>query len=233
MRSFKKKYWKNYYENGKIVNTTNFQKNVGRTKKGVPITDELWGKTIKYIKSLLSINSSTDIIELCCGNGQVIGKLSSKCKTAIGVDFSDKLLKQMENQFGGKVKPIKSDVLDISFENESFDVVIIYFSIQHFNEKETIVLVEHALSWLRQGGRLFIGDIPNELKKWEYLDKPSYRENYITRVLNDTPMIGNWFQPEFFNSLVAYFKNITVRIIDQPSYQINSDYRYDVLIEKK
>lgn len=232
MNEFEKQHWKKYYEDKNIVGTNDLQKNVGRTRDGLPISNKTWERTMKDIEELLSINKSLDIIELCCGNGQVIGNLASKCKSAIGVDYSNELLKQMNYHFKGNVKSIHSDVFEVSFKNDSIDIVIIYFSIQHFKEKETIELVNRSLKWLRKGGKIFIGDIPSELKKWEYINETAYKRDYIMRILNNEPMIGQWYQPNFFNALSSYFTNISVKIIKQPSYHINSSYRFDVLIEK-
>lgn len=226
------KYWKEVYAKTEIVGTNDLQKNVGRTVSGISVTKDIWGKTVSDIIELLAINKTMDVVELCCGNGQVIGNIADKCNKGIGVDYSDILLKQMEVNFKNRVLPIYSDVLNIAFDKETLDIVIIYFSIQHFNEKETLQLVDRSLSWLKKGGKLFIGDIPNELKKWEYMRLSSHRKDYLSRVLKGTPMIGNWFQPEFFLAMSSYFDSITIKILEQPKYQINSAYRFDVLIKK-
>lgn len=233
MNQPEKQYWKKYYEDEKNVCSNDLQKNIGRTKGGVSISNELWNKTINDIENLLSINESLEVVELCCGNGQIIGNIAPKCKRAIGVDYSNSLLMQMSDRFNGLVKSLHSDVMEVSFDKESIDVVIIYFALQHFGEKETIQIVNKSLNWLRKGGKLFIGDIPNELKKWKYINQPEYRKDYLLRVLNDKPMIGHWYQPEFFSALSSYFSDISVKIIEQPNYHINSSYRFDVLIEKK
>lgn len=233
MSDSERAYWKKHYRDDSVVGGGDPQRNVGRTRGGMPVADEVWKRTLNDIKELLSIDKSVEVVELCCGNGEVIGNLAAECKHATGVDYSRKLLRQMESKFGSLVEPIYADVLEVEFKPESTDVIIIYFSIQHFDERETVRLVERCLKWLRKGGKLFIGDIPNDLKKWEYIDKPAYRRDYIERVVKGTPMIGNWFQPQFFEALSSYFDDITVEVIEQPSYHINSSYRFDVLIGRK
>ncbi len=232
MKGSQRKYWKEYYNSNDLVGSDDLQKNIGRSKGGVSISPELWERTLQDIENLLCIDDSMVVLELCCGNGQIIGNLSSRCKRAIGVDFSNILLEQLTAQYQNKVEVIHADIMQINFVSELFDVVLIYFSIQHFNEKETIQIINNALMWLKNGGKLYIGDVPDELKKWEYINKPEYKKDYLKRVLEDTPMIGFWYQQEFFNSLSAFFKNISVRILEQPHYHINSSYRFDVLIEK-
>jgi len=227
-------YWKNYFNNPDNIGNDNFQQNVGRTKNGVPVSNTIWKDTIDYlIKKLHPNKEDSKILELCCGNGQIIGNLAPECKIAVGVDYSEELLNQLKHQFGESVKTINSDVLTVNFDPEFFDIIIVYFAIQHFKEKETIQLIHNALPWLKKGGKIYIGDIPNELKKWEYLNKPEYKKDFIKRILNENPKIGNWFQPKFFLALSDFFEGISVKILKQPSSQINSQYRFDVLISKK
>jgi len=227
----KKAYWYNYYNNYSIVGNQDLQKNVGRTKNGQSIKSSVWKQTVNYIKEIAVLNEEDVLLELCCGNGQIIGYLADYCKSAIGVDFSNQLLKQLNNNFP-KVTTLNKDVLELEFEPEKFNSIIFYFSIQHFTERESLLIIKKAIDWLKVGGTLLIGDIPNELKKWDYINKPQYQKDYLQRVLANEPMIGNWFNPGFFRALTSIFTNIESTLKPQPSYQINSAYRYDVLIKK-
>lgn len=225
-------FWKNYYNDSNRVKNKNPQINVGRTNKSIPIDNSTWERTILDIKKVLGLNGTQDVLELCCGNGTVIGELSQSCRTSIGVDFSSELIRQLNEKYKNEVTTLLSDVKEVSFYENSLDVVIIYFSIQHFSEKETLELIGKSLRWLRKGGLIFIGDVPDELKKWEYIDLPKYRKDFFTRMLNDEPMIGNWFQSNFFKAMESFYLNIKVDVINQPDYQINSSYRFDVIIKK-
>ena len=82
-------FWEKYYMNDLVVGNENPQKNIGRTKSGSPITDEAWKQSIQYIKSEIGLKITDDILEVCCGNGMVIGELSKYCNSAKGIDFSE------------------------------------------------------------------------------------------------------------------------------------------------
>lgn len=227
------KYWKQFYNSKRLVGSSDFQKNVGRTKNGKVISKKLWDKTLLDMKNLIAIEEGrSEILELCCGNGQIIGRLASKCKSAVGVDFSDILLKQLRENFGDNIKTISGDIRGVKFENNSFDIIILYFSLQYFNEKEVIELIAASKFWLRKNGKLYIGDIPDMRRKWDYINLPKDRKNYIKRVLDAEPLIGNWFHPDFFNAISNSIHDISVEIIEQPDYHINSDYRFDVLVTR-
>ncbi|RSK40519.1 class I SAM-dependent methyltransferase [Mangrovimonas spongiae] len=227
-------YWKNYYNDKKVVNRNrDLQINVSRTRGGLKVGDVVWMKTVNYIIELLSINQDSSVLELCCGNGLIIGEIAKKCKLALGVDYSEILLNQlMENFDSENLEIINSDIKDYKISKNKFDAIIIYFSLQHFNEKESYELISKCLKSLKVNGKILLGDIPDLDKKWAYIDKPTYQVDYFKRIQEDKPMIGYWYQKDFFKAMNSCFPKTSFIILKQPDYQINSDYRFDVLIEK-
>lgn len=225
-------YWYDYYNNPSLTSNCNHQVNIGRTRNGRPVSNETWQRTLTYIKDLLNIHEGySDLLELCCGNGQIIGNLAQNCGSSLGVDYSKPLLDQLKIAFPN-IQSICANILDIHFPVEKFDAIILYFSIQHFDERESLVLIDRTISWLKPKGKILIGDIPNELKKWEYLKDPEHQKDYMERLINKQPKIGNWFNPGYFLAMSSYIPGVSVRYIEQPPYQINSSYRFDVVIEK-
>jgi ubiquinone/menaquinone biosynthesis C-methylase UbiE len=225
-------YWHKYFSNPNIVNNHNSQLNVGRTKNGIPIPRETWEKTLRYIKKQIGVQKGlSDVLELCCGNGQIIGNLSLDCASAIGIDYSKPLLDQLKKSFP-EVKTIHNDILNVHFYKEQFHSIIFYFSIQHFDERDALIILQRAVTWLKPKGKILIGDIPNELKKWEYINKPEYQKDYMIRLIDKRPMIGYWFNPHFFQAISTIIPDISVTCMEQPKYQINASYRFDVIIEK-
>jgi SAM-dependent methyltransferase len=223
-------YWENYY-NTDVVNTNNNQTNVGRTKNGNPISDEKWELTINHIKSQIELKETDDIIEFCCGNGMVLGELSKICKSAFGIDYSEKLLEQLDNNYSD-VKYDWSDVTKYDLKDTIYDKMIMYFSAQHFDERELIELIKKMLNNLKEDGIILIGDVPDESKKWDYINTPEYKTDYFRRIVNKNPMIGNWYSKEWFLSLNHFLLDTEVVVVEQPEFMINSDWRFDVLIKK-
>lgn len=227
-------YWSKYYSEKSRVDTGDLQRNVGRTKGGVPIQNDVWERTLADISDKLNIdsNSNKSVLEICCGNGQIIGNLNTNSKKLVGVDFSIELLDQLNIKYGGRVRTVLANALDIDDSITGFDVIIIYFAIQHFDEESTVKLLLDSFNRLNPSGILYIGDIPDERRKWKYIKAAEHRINYIERVLTHNPMIGHWYAPEFFCAIGNYLQT-EFEIIEQPSYQINSEYRFDFLIKKK
>ena len=202
---------------------------VGRTHYGVSVTEEQWERTIEYIAGLTSLKERDALIELCCGNALLLGPLAKQCSRATGVDFSRVLLKQAHELFPNVFATIHGDVLDVELPENSADVVLIYFAIQHFDQKNAVHLIEKAIKLLKPGGRLLVGDVPDARKLWQYLNKPEYRKDYIQRILECRPMIGTWFDREFFEAIGEYLRDVDVKILQQPEFLINSNVRFDVL----
>ena len=96
-------FWEKYYMMDLVVGNENPQKNIGRTKSGSPITGEVWKQSIQYIKSQIGLKITDDILEVCCGNGMVIGELSKYCNSAKGIDFSEKLINQLNQNSGFQI----------------------------------------------------------------------------------------------------------------------------------
>jgi ubiquinone/menaquinone biosynthesis C-methylase UbiE len=225
-------YWKVYWNDEGNVCTGDPQKDVCRTFNEVTVSKKQWDYTVDYIAKLTKLNKDDALVELCCGNALLLGPLSKRCNQGVGVDFSQQLISQAGELFPGEFKTICSDVLSVELPANSTDVVLVYFSIQHFDQKNAISLIEKAITLLKPGGRLLVGDIPDKRKLWQYLNKIEYRIDYIQRILASRPMIGTWFEYEFFEAIGEYLGNVDVRVIQQPDVLINSAIRYDVLYTK-
>lgn len=238
MESSKKnedEFWMHYYNDDKIVNRGDeLHLNISRTRNGKIVTDEIWMQTINHMITILGINSRTVLLELCCGNGLVLGELAAICNKAYGVDYSKILLEQFKRNYNLKnTQLICSDVKEFVIEKDKYDIIIIYFSLQHFNERESFLLIKKCIDSISSKGKIFIGDVPDLEKKWKYINKDDYHKDYFERLVNYMPKIGNWFQKEYFLAMNSCFEEASFQILEQPDYQINSDYRFDVLITKK
>lgn len=228
-------YWEKNFNDKKVVGQSNdLQINIARTKEGKPISKEDWHTTLGYIAGSLDITKQSRVLELCCGNGVIIGNISDQCKEAIGVDYSEELLNQLQNSFKNKnLSVVSSNVLDFKIKESAFDAIILYFSLQHFNERDSYLLIEKCIKGLKPKGKILIGDIPDLDKKWHYVNQPNYHIDYFNRVLNNTPKIGYWYQKDFFMAMNSCFPNVSFKILEQPKYQINAGHCFDVLIQKK
>jgi cyclopropane fatty-acyl-phospholipid synthase-like methyltransferase len=225
-------YWKTYYQDQRVVGGQDLQRNVGRTHAGESITVEVWMRTVNYIAGVVDLAPEHEILEVCCGNGLLVGNLAPACRHAAGVDFSPALLAQLKESFSDTVTVYEADVLNFEWRGGALDAIIVYFALQHFSERDAVKLIARCSSWLKCGGKLFVGDVPDARKQWEYIAAPAHRRDYIQRLLAGTPKIGTWYHPEFFDAVSHYIGGLKTEVRVQPEYQINSSYRFDVVMTK-
>jgi ubiquinone/menaquinone biosynthesis C-methylase UbiE len=227
-----KDFWIEYWNKDAMINTENLQQQVGRTKNKIALDANLWNDTLKEIIESLQLSDSDEVLDLCAGNGLISTPLSKICRHVTAVDFSAKLLSEIDTKEYKNITTIESDLRLLQFEEESVSKAIIYFAMQYFTEGEAVVLLKSIHRWLKPGGLLYIGDVPDADKIFDYFNTAERQNNYFESLVNNKPILGVWFKKLFFEKAALYagFKGCV--IIEQPDYQLNSHYRYDVLLKK-
>lgn len=225
-------YWQKHWESNSGFTSKNPHVKVGRTTFGIPILPENWELTLRFLKQKLRLSKEKNILDLCCGNGLISIEFAKYVQNVYSIDYSKVLIKELEAHKIFNIHSKCADVNLLNFKRDNFDNIIIYFAIQHFSKKETIQLLKKAKSWLKKGGQIYIGDIPDEEKIWQFFNQKKYRSAYFTALENSKPVIGNWFSKHFFLYLGEYLDFKNVEIIRQKKYMINQHYRFDILITK-
>ena len=229
-------YWEKYW-NSILVNTDE-QSQVGRTIKKRPISNDVFEKTVDWVAKKMQINKESIILDLCCGNGVWTVRFAKQVKHIIAVDFSEPLLNALKTELiKQKITNVDIKLEDVSAIKEAGYTycthIFWYFSIQHFSEKETIILFETAHNILRnmKGGIFYIGDIPDREKLWDFACTKGYAKMYFDSLKNNSPSIGSWFIKNDLIKLAEYAGFSRSEIIEQPSWQFNSKYRFDMKLE--
>ena len=226
--SFWKKHWKYNY----LFASENPQIRVARTVFGVPISEKNWKLTLDFLTMKLKLTKKKEILDLCCGNGLVSIPFAKRVKTVYAIDYSNVLIKELQSYRIPNIHAKCADANSLILKKNSFDIIILYFAIQHFNKKETIILLRKCKDWLKEGGQLYIGDIADEEKIWDFFNKKKYRAKYFEAFENSRPIIGNWFSKAFFSHLSEYLGFQNIEIVEQKKFMINYHYRFDVIMTK-
>jgi len=96
-----------------------------------------WDFVLDYIKNL---DENIITADLGCGNGRHLIPLSKKSKLAYGIDFSEELLKIVEDKLNKKniknVKLLKSNLEKIKLKDNTFDSIIFIASLHNIKGKE-------------------------------------------------------------------------------------------------
>lgn len=134
-----------------------------------------------------------DILEVACGAGQGLGYLAKKAKKVVGGDVDKNILKHAETHYKGrdKIELRLFDAHKLPFENDSFDVVIIYEAIYYLKHPEKFF--QETQRVLRKGGILIVSTVN---KDWSDFNKSPFSYKYYS-------------VPELFSFLKDHnFKNI-------------------------
>jgi ubiquinone/menaquinone biosynthesis C-methylase UbiE len=217
-------FWNKYAKNSKEKDS---HSQVLRTLNKKPIDSDLWGFTLDTIDASIEPNAKDTLLELCCGNGMISKHFSSKVDSIVSVDVSKDLIEKIDTKKYNNIDAFDADIRDLSFKNSSFDKVIIYAGIQYLTRQESIELLEKIFFWLKDGGILFIGDIPDSQKKWNFYNTPEREAVYFENAKKGIDIVGTWFDMQFFSKLTDFIGFSQSSHIVQNPELIYSSFRYD------
>jgi len=132
-----------------------------KSEEGYDMYAEFYDKQGSYLSSfeseklwmILKNLKGKKILDLGCGTGRLIPILSGEI---IGADVSEKMLAIAKKRFP-KIKFLKEDALNLSFEDESFDAVVCAFLIVHI--KDPAKLFEEVYRVIKPGGVFVLTNI--------------------------------------------------------------------------
>lgn len=222
-------FWNTYTKNSKEQDE---HSQVLRTLNKEPISDDIWKFTLTTIEKAIEPKKDDDLLELCCGNGLISRHLSSKVKNITSIDISIELINTINTNQYPNIKVKDSDIRCLSYEDKSFDKIIIYAGIQYLTHSETIKLFEQIYAWLKPGGIFFLGDIPDKKKLWEFYNTLEREAVYFNNAKEEIDVVGTWFEKDFFKKLSNFIGFSTAEVIEQDKKLIYSNFRYDFKLTK-
>lgn len=222
-------YWTNFWQqHGDASREQPDQHRVLRTLNKRPIDADTWQATSKYVLERLDLNESHDVLDLAGGNGLFANEIQHVAHSVTVVDVADSLLPQSSC----KVKTICSDMRQVEFSQCSFDRILLYAAVQYLTLPETTRLMEKMYRWLKPNGILFIGDIPDAGKRWQFFDSASRRQAYFNGLAAGEPIVGTWFCRDWLSRLGDNCGFQDTAVMDQPENQIYAWFRFDFRGEK-
>lgn len=225
-------YWTNFWvEHGESSSEQNPQSRVFRTLNKKPITEENWKETLEFISEKMALESNHRMLDLCGGNGLIAKALAEQCQDVVVVDISDGLLKAIGERTPN-VKAIQGDMREVSFDDQSFDRVLCYAALQYLTLPESVDLFKRIYGWLKPGGKLFLGDIPDAGRQWEFFNSAERRSAYFGKLAAGEQIVGTWFDKTWLTHLAEHTGFVGSEITDQPENQIYSWFRFDMACQK-
>lgn len=228
-----KEYWPEFWKkHGKASVNENQHLQVLRTQNKMPIEEECWQRTLDFVLEQIDPQATDDILDLCCGNGLISSEISKKCRSVQSVDIAPELVEKIDIGEHPNITPIVGDIRTVELPLNSFDKVVIYAAIQYLTLGETVAWFEKMIRIIRDGGILYIGDIPDRARLWSFFNSPERESIHFECVKNEEAIVGTWFEQDWLCKLACHAGFKHAEIVPQPDYMIYTGYRYDMKVFK-
>lgn len=128
--------------------------------EGVPGLD----KVIAAIVAATDAQPGMSAVDLGCGSGQVSIPLAERGVQVTGVDVSPQMVQRLNERVAGtevaqSVSGVVGAIEDFSLPQGSVDLVVSNYALHHLRDRDKEAVVRAAVTWLRPGGKLVVGDM--------------------------------------------------------------------------
>jgi natural product biosynthesis luciferase-like monooxygenase protein/amino acid adenylation domain-containing protein/non-ribosomal peptide synthase protein (TIGR01720 family) len=213
------------------------------TSKPIPINEmQVWRDvTVENVKAL----QPRIILEIGVGSGLLMYPLLDSVDKYVGLDISNEIIQRHKDYLQHKSNKVKlyqlaADRIDEVCPEQFFDCIIINSVCQYFPSiKYFENVIAKAITKLKLGGSLFIGDVRNynfhqNLIQDKFLfEHRSFTTDDINQLLDKEGEL--LISPEYFLTLNQKFNNINISILEKHGEYNNElkKYRYDVIVTIK
>lgn len=124
-------------------------------------------RIIKDVTEKLALDSDDSLLEIGCGPGNLLLPLSYQVARCASID-NHAALERLTARCGTPmhIETYSGDFLSMELPGSLFSKVLIYSVLQYVDSQASAIhFLRRALSLLRPGGRLLLGDLPNQDKK--------------------------------------------------------------------
>ena len=202
---------------------------VGRVVQGEAMGEEMLQKIALKIATQLQLQSHESLLDVCCGNGLLDTYLLKYAKHIHGVDLSEKLIANASSLASSQLQFTVGNASNFGL-NQTFDKTLLYFSFQYIETLEDATAVmRNLLAHTKPGGRILIGDIPNQLEFFSYYNSLSKCLSWIKQELKNANEMGRFWHPK---ELLRICESLGVKaeIQAQEPWQPYAHYRFDLLV---
>jgi len=185
------------------------------------ISLEHWHRYV-HISDLVS---NKDILDVASGMGYGANLLAKNANSVVGVDISEQAVASSRNKyFRENLSYQVASVSELPFENDIFDIVVSFETIEHISESLQLKFLEEVKRVLKEDG-VFIVSTP---EKYYYSDLRNYNNEFH---------IKEFYEKEFRTFLNGFFSNVqfnyqTTLIGSNIFNDINDDIEYKYATEQ-
>jgi 2-polyprenyl-3-methyl-5-hydroxy-6-metoxy-1,4-benzoquinol methylase len=144
--------------------------------------------------------------DFACGTGYGSVMLADVASQVIGADINDEVVQQVKKRYAHlpKVNFLTVDLLELSYKT-IFDAIVSFETLEHFEEKNILILMKMYNQWLKPGG-IVIFSTPYMQEASEAAINMGFHltfyidENKINHWLNQTGFVAESFYYQNYQS---------------------------------
>ncbi|MGH1480677.1 MAG: class I SAM-dependent methyltransferase [Geminicoccales bacterium] len=229
--------WQDYWDKKpRLLGETEFLKQVGRTSKGKPVSDEQIDLLVSTLFQGLELASTDTVMDLCCGNGLITYKFAQSCRKVFGVDYSIPLMEVAKKHHSlPNIQYIQSSVLEIDPSkfagDDVIDKVAMTDALQHFETTQFRTILTKISMGLADKGIVFFSGVPDKSRMDNFLDRSGSLAPGSEKRDAARNAIGSWWDRAFITE-TADDMGYRCQILDQHNDLLTSHYRFDIRLEK-
>lgn len=148
-----------YNDNEKM--TTNEEKSIRHFNEIAPkYADSHDGRfcepIYEVIHSILANTQSGTLLDVSCGNGELLSRLTDTPLHLCGVDFSPKMIKEARKRLGDKARLEVESAEHLPFADASVDVLTCTFAFHHYTHPD--IVLKEFYRVMKPGAAMLIAD---------------------------------------------------------------------------
>ena len=162
----------------------------------------------KETTSLPTIKRSAKVLELGVGNGKTLKAiLKHKPKEVTAIDFCKEAINLAKsNTLFKNIKFIKTDVRELPFKDNYFEIVVCYYTLNNLIEKDRIKAVSEIHRVLKPKGKIFFQDFA----VGDFRQKEKNKAVEDNTIQNKSGIICHFSTKRELNILFKEFSNIKI-----------------------
>jgi 2-polyprenyl-3-methyl-5-hydroxy-6-metoxy-1,4-benzoquinol methylase len=228
--------WKNYWD--QHAEQTNVLRQVARTGYSDEKMHRLMEQQAAWIAEQLGLDNTSNLLDVCCGNGVFTAYLLPYCATTTGIDLSPKLIAQAKP--GAKFTQgfFEADALHLDqWERYKanlgrFNAITLCFSFQYFETVEKgQKVIANLLPLLKSGGKLLLTDVPDRARFFNHYNTPGRIAGLVVQMAKGKNVMGKFWSEEELSHICKQLE-VKGEKLTQPKHFPYAHYRMDYLITK-
>ena len=178
---------------------------------GTEATEEQMARLYQRYHLAADYSKNRRVLEVACGAGIGLGYIAEGADFTVGGDYTASLLQLASSHYGDRVPLVRFDAHSLPFQNQSFDLLIIFEAIYYFADVESFF--REAKRVLGPSGTLIVGSVNCN---WSGFAPSPFSTAYLTAAELERSLLKAEFQNlRFFGGFPTSAKSVSRKVVEK------------------